>query len=130
MLNILQTLYKTQAAELREEVEDKGKGAAELEEERGSLAHQLQIALARADSEALARSIAEETIIDLEKEKTMRELELRDSQNRHRNDLDSKEFTLNNVSFKRIFLNFLLISFSLHVQSFDWLTAVCHASFL
>lgn len=96
-------MYKTQAAELREEVEDKGKGTAELEEERGSLAHQLQIALARADSEALARSIAEETIIDLEKEKTMRELELRDSQNRHRNDLDSKEFTLNNVSFKRIF---------------------------
>ncbi|XP_022180412.1 rho-associated protein kinase 2 isoform X1 [Myzus persicae] len=91
------TLYKTQAAELREEVEDRGKGAAELEEERGSLAHQLQIALARADSEALARSIAEETIIDLDKEKTMRELELRDSQNRHRNDLESKEFTLNNL---------------------------------
>lgn len=104
LLNIFQTLYKTQAAELREEVEDKGKGAAELEEERGSLAHQLQIALARADSEALARSIAEETIADLEKEKTMRELELRDSQNRHRNDLDSKEFTLNSVSFKQIII--------------------------
>lgn len=97
-------MYKTQAAELREEVEDKGKGAAELEEERGSLAHQLQIALARADSEALARSIAEETIIDLEKEKMMRELELRDSQSRHRNDLESKEFSLNNVSFKSIML--------------------------
>ncbi|XP_050529060.1 rho-associated protein kinase 1 isoform X3 [Daktulosphaira vitifoliae] len=91
------TLYKTQAAELREEVEDRGKGVAELEEERGSLAHQLQIALARADSEALARSIAEETIADLEKEKTLRELELRDSQSRHRNDLESKEFTLNNL---------------------------------
>lgn len=112
-------MYKTQAAELREEVEDKGKGTAELEEERGSLAHQLQIALARADSEALARSIAEETIIDLEKEKTMRELELRDSQNRHRNDLDSKEFTLNNVSFKRIFLNLVFNFLSWRLQFFN-----------
>lgn len=40
--------------------------------------HQLQIALARADSEALARSIAEETVADLEKEKTIKELEIND----------------------------------------------------
>lgn len=49
--------------------------------------HQLQIALARADSEALARSIAEETVADLEKEKTMKELELKDLVAKHRNEM-------------------------------------------
>ena len=51
-------LYKTQSNELREENEDKSRSCQELEDERSSLLHQLQIALARADSEALARSIA------------------------------------------------------------------------
>ena len=49
-----------------------------LEEEKQSVFHQLQLALARADSEALAKSIAEETVADLEKEKTMKELEIKD----------------------------------------------------
>lgn len=70
----------------------------ELEEERDSLAHQLQIALARADSEALARSIAEETVADLEKEKTMKELEHKDLLAKHRSELVNKEMVLNSVS--------------------------------
>lgn len=69
-----------------------------MEEERGSLAHQLQLALARADSEALARSIAEETVADLEKEKTMKELELKELMAKHRVDSASKEATITNVS--------------------------------
>ena len=73
-----------QAAEIKEELEEKQRTVQELEEERGSLAHQLQLALARADSEALARSIAEETVADLEKEKTMKELELKDLLGKHR----------------------------------------------
>lgn len=71
------TLYKTQATELREEVDEKTKQVVELEEERSSIAHQLQLSLARADSEALARAIAEETVAELEKEKTMKELEIK-----------------------------------------------------
>ena len=87
-------LYKTQSTEMREENEEKGHQLQELEEERGSLLHQLQIALARADSEALARSIAEETVADLEKEKTIKELEMKDLLSKHRNELSAKESTL------------------------------------
>lgn len=87
-------LYKTQSSELREEMEEKSRSIQDLEEERTSLFHQLQLALARADSEALARSIAEETVADLEKEKTMKELELKDLITKHRNDMTMKESAL------------------------------------
>ncbi|EEB18276.1 Rho-associated protein kinase, putative [Pediculus humanus corporis] len=89
------TLYKMQAAETKEELEEKQRNVQELEEERGSLTHQLQLALARADSEALARSVAEETVAELEKEKTMKELELKDLLVKHRTDQSNKEQTLN-----------------------------------
>ena len=71
------TLYKTQVTELREEVDEKTKQVSELEDERASITHQLQLSLARADSEALARAIAEETVAEMEKEKTMKELEIK-----------------------------------------------------
>ena len=54
-----------------------------MEEERSSIAHQLQLSLARADSEALARAIAEETVAELEKEKTMKELEIKGERTVH-----------------------------------------------
>lgn len=87
-------LYKTQSTELREENEEKARSLQEMEEERKSLLHQLQIALARADSEALARSIAEETVADLEKERTIKELEIKDIKAKHRNDLSAKDSAL------------------------------------
>lgn len=52
---VFSTLYKTHSNELKEELEEKSRHIQEMEEERESLVHQLQIALARADSEALAR---------------------------------------------------------------------------
>ncbi|XP_025829479.1 rho-associated protein kinase 2 isoform X2 [Agrilus planipennis] len=88
------TLYKTQTNELKEELEEKTRINKEFEEERASLKHQCQIALARADSEALARSIAEETIADLEKDRTMKELEMKDLVAKHRADLNTKEAQL------------------------------------
>jgi hypothetical protein len=75
------TLYKTQVTELREEADEKTKQVGELEDERASITHQLQLSLARADSEALARAIAEETVAEMEKEKTMKELEIKGMQN-------------------------------------------------
>lgn len=87
-------LYKTQSSELRDENEEKSRAVHELEEERSSLLHQLQLALARADSEALARSIAEETVADLEKEKTIKELELKDLLSKHRSDLAAKDSSM------------------------------------
>ncbi|CAH0556417.1 unnamed protein product [Brassicogethes aeneus] len=85
------TLYKTQTQELKEELDEKNRVNREFEEERASLKHQCQLALARADSEALARSIAEETIADLEKERTMKDLELKDIMTKYRNEINAKE---------------------------------------
>ncbi|XP_063903455.1 rho-associated protein kinase 2 isoform X2 [Zophobas morio] len=96
------TLYKTQTNELREELEEKTKTNKEFEEECASLKHQCQIAIARADSEALARSIAEETVADLEKEKTMKELELKDLLAKHRSELNSKEVAVNTLKDREV----------------------------
>ncbi|XP_034951660.1 rho-associated protein kinase 1 isoform X3 [Chelonus insularis] len=91
------TLYKTQTQELREELDEKTRLQQELEEERSSLVHQLQLSLARGDSEALARSIAEETVADLEKERTMKELEYKDGLVKHHHELTAKEQLLNRL---------------------------------
>ncbi|RZF38553.1 hypothetical protein LSTR_LSTR006148 [Laodelphax striatellus] len=88
------SLYKTQSEELKEEAEERSRCVLELEEERSSLAHQLQIALARADSEALARTIAEESLADIQKENTMKELELKDVHARHRADIAGLDSSL------------------------------------
>ncbi len=98
-------LYKTQSNELREELEDRTRQNQEVEEDRTSLLHQLQIAVARADSEALARSIAEETVADLEKEKTMKELELKDLISKHRSELTGKETALQALRDTEVELN-------------------------
>jgi hypothetical protein len=97
-------LYKTQTLELREEVEDKSRNMMQLEEERNSMAHQLQLTLARADAEALARSIAEETVADLEKDKTMKELELKDLLARHRTEIANRDANINAVRVIKLIL--------------------------
>uniref|UniRef100_A0AAQ4S1U0 non-specific serine/threonine protein kinase n=1 Tax=Gasterosteus aculeatus aculeatus TaxID=481459 RepID=A0AAQ4S1U0_GASAC len=98
------TLYKTQVRELKEECEEKNKlhkdaqqSLQELQEERDSLAAQLEITLTKADSEQLARSIAEEQYSDLEKEKIMKELELKEMMARHRQDLSEKDITIGSL---------------------------------
>lgn len=65
---------------------------------RDSLAAQLEITLTKADSEQLARSIAEEQYSDLEKEKIMKELELKEMMARHRQELGEKDITISSVS--------------------------------
>ncbi|KAM7334838.1 hypothetical protein ACRRTK_005315 [Alexandromys fortis] len=95
------TLYKTQVRELKEENEEKTKLCKELqqkkqdlEDERDSLAAQLEITLTKADSEQLARSIAEEQYSDLEKEKIMKELEIKEMMARHKQELTEKDATI------------------------------------
>ncbi|RUS78321.1 hypothetical protein EGW08_013925, partial [Elysia chlorotica] len=92
------SLYKTQVKELKEEVEEKIKQIQDLSsdtqnilQEKDSLGTQLQLALAKADSEQLARQIAEEQLSDVEKEKTMLELEIKELMSRHKNELNKKE---------------------------------------
>ncbi|XP_050982774.1 rho-associated protein kinase 2 isoform X2 [Labeo rohita] len=98
------TLYKTQVRELKEECEEKNKlykdmqqSLQELQEERDSLAAQLEITLTKADSEQLARSIAEEQYSDLEKEKIMKELEIKEMMARHRQELAEKDTTITSL---------------------------------
>nr|XP_012999912.1 rho-associated protein kinase 2 isoform X1 [Cavia porcellus] len=95
------TLYKTQVRELKEECEEKTKLCKELQQkkqefqdERDSLAAQLEITLTKADSEQLARSIAEEQYSDLEKEKIMKELEIKEMMARHKQELAEKDATI------------------------------------
>ncbi|KAM6972922.1 rho-associated protein kinase 2 [Aplochiton taeniatus] len=98
------TLYKTQVRELKEDCEERNKlykdmqqSLQELQEERDSLAAQLEITLTKADSEQLARSIAEEQYSDLEKEKIMKELELKEMMARHRQELAEKDITIGSL---------------------------------
>ncbi|KAM7395261.1 hypothetical protein PAMA_006836 [Pampus argenteus] len=98
------TLYKTQIRELKDECDEKNKlykeahqRLAEYEEERDSLTTQLEVSLTKADSEQLARSIAEEQYSDLEKEKIMKELEIKDMMARHRQELSDKEATISSL---------------------------------
>ncbi|XP_048830372.1 rho-associated protein kinase 2 [Brienomyrus brachyistius] len=98
------TLYKTQVRELKEECEEKNKlykdiqqSLQELQEERDSLAAQLEITLTKADSEQLARSIAEEQYSDLEKEKIMKELEIKEMMARHKQELGEKDTTISSL---------------------------------
>lgn len=72
---------------------------------RDSLAAQLEITLTKADSEQLARSIAEEQYSDLEKEKIMKELEIKEMMARHKQELTEKDATIASVS--RIFTSLL-----------------------
>uniref|UniRef100_A0AAY4A898 non-specific serine/threonine protein kinase n=1 Tax=Denticeps clupeoides TaxID=299321 RepID=A0AAY4A898_9TELE len=88
---LLVTLYKTQVRELKEECEEKNKLYKDMQD---SLAAQLEITLTKADSEQLARSIAEEQYSDLEKEKIMKELEIKEMMARHRQELSEKDITI------------------------------------
>lgn len=79
------------------------------------MAAQLEITLTKADSEQLARSIAEEQYSDLEKEKIMKELEIKEMMARHKQELTEKDATIASVS--KIFSSFLVLIKLLYHQS-------------
>ncbi|CAB1424559.1 unnamed protein product [Pleuronectes platessa] len=98
------TLYKTQIRELKDECNERNKMVkqaqqrlVEYQEERDSMTSQLEASLTKADSEQLARSIAEEQYSDLEKEKIMKELEIKDMMARHKQELSDKEATISSL---------------------------------
>lgn len=70
------TLYKTQAHELKEELDERGRTVQELEERRQVLSRELEMATVRAESLELHRSVLEDTAAGLEKDRAVRELEL------------------------------------------------------
>ncbi|XP_060947260.1 rho-associated protein kinase 2-like isoform X2 [Limanda limanda] len=97
-------LYKVQIRELKDDCNERNKmfkqaqqRLAEYQEERDSMTSQLEASLTKADSEQLARSIAEEQYSDLEKEKIMKELEIKDMMARHKQELGDKEATISSL---------------------------------
>lgn len=92
------TLYKTQMKESKEELEEKQKNMRDLTDERNNLSRQLELEVARSESESLARRIAEESIADLEKERTVRELEFQDIERRLKCDFLAKEAECNKLT--------------------------------
>ena len=65
---------------------------------RDNLAEQLQLALAKAESEHIALAIAEEQLADVEKEKTVLRLEIKELVSRHKIELAKKENLISTVS--------------------------------
>uniref|UniRef100_A0A3Q3VPA7 non-specific serine/threonine protein kinase n=1 Tax=Mola mola TaxID=94237 RepID=A0A3Q3VPA7_MOLML len=109
LLDMKQVLEK-QNQELRREKQETGGQLKELKDQleaehssppsslqRYSLTAQLEASLTKADSEQLARSIAEEQYSDLEKEKIMKELEIKDMMARHKQELRDKEATISSL---------------------------------
>ncbi|XP_070555597.1 rho-associated protein kinase 2-like isoform X2 [Ptychodera flava] len=91
------TLYKTQVREFKEEnderakqLQDKQDEISKLQNQRDSLMAQLELTLTKADSEQLARSIAEGQYADLEKEKTMMEMEMEQLKSNHKSEVNEK----------------------------------------
>ena len=80
-----------------------------------SIAAQLQLAVAKADSEQLARSIAEEQLSDVEKEKTMLELELKEAMSRLKNDITKKDMSISSVSTRLFELGPTVIIYPINI---------------
>ena len=88
------TLYKTQVKELQDEVDESKERLTELDRDLESVRMQLSQASTRVDTEARSRRVAEEDIAELEKEKMMIELELKDIGSKHKADARNLEMQL------------------------------------
>lgn len=65
---------------------------------RVNLTAQLELAIAKANSEEIARKLAEDQLSDVEKQKTMLDLEVKELISRHKSDLGKKEGVITSVS--------------------------------
>ncbi|XP_040567571.1 rho-associated protein kinase 1 isoform X1 [Lepeophtheirus salmonis] len=88
------TLYKTQVKELQDEIDEGEVRMKNIDAEKESLISQLKEAITRVDDEARARRIAEEDSGELEKEKMMIELELKEIVSKNKADARSLESQL------------------------------------
>ena len=108
------TLYKTQVRELTDEVDEAKEKTQELENEKKSLIEQMKIIASQAETEAMERRVIEQDLTDLEREKMMLELELKDSQSKNKvalRNLDMQAQTSKVIYFCSCFLIFLYFNF-------------------
>jgi Rho-associated protein kinase 2 len=97
-------LYKTQVRDLKEELDEKSQQCSSLETlvknleaERDSLSSQLSTERSRVEAEQVSHGILEEQRAELEKERTLIELELKDTLNRHKTEIGRKDALINNL---------------------------------
>ena len=108
------TLYKTQVRELTDEVDEAKEKTQELENEKKSLIEQMKIIASQAETEAMERRVIEQDLTDLEREKMMLELELKDSQSKNKvalRNLDMQAQTSKVIYFCSCFPIFSLLQF-------------------
>ena len=105
-------MYKTQVKELREELDEKSVMIAELEDGRNSLNSQMQAMSQKLETESAAIVKTEESVALLEKEKTMKELEIADLVSRHAQEISNKDNLISTVRIHLLFhFEFLLLLF-------------------
>lgn len=74
------------------------------------MSSQLEKVLTKADSEQLARSLAEEQYADLEKQKTILELEIKEIKAKHNGELSIKVAAVTEVFFTCMIIRLYVIS--------------------
>jgi len=108
---MFQSLYKNQSAKLKDEIKCYTQDMEHLGlaiKFTSSLCdictvdetcrRQLEQAKGQLESEQLARRIAEENVADIDKEKTMLELEIKQLMNRYKHEILNKDITIGMVS--------------------------------
>ena len=94
------TLYKTQVKELQEEIDEKTSEILDLAEAKSSLNQQLQSTLQRLDAESAAKTSAHETIAELEKDRTVKELEYTDTLAKFNQEINNKDSVISTLQEK------------------------------
>ena len=90
-------LYKTQVRELQEEVDEGKTKIEELLIDRKEIESKLNSVLMRTEQESMSKALIDQKMGELEKEKTMRELEVKEILTKHRSELRNMEMQLSTM---------------------------------
>ena len=90
-------LYKTQVRELQEEVDEGRARIDELVIEKNEVESKLSSVMMRNEQESMSKAIIDQQMGELEKEKMMRELEVKEVMAKHRSELRNMEMQLSTM---------------------------------
>ena len=90
-------LYKTQVRELQEEVDEGKTKIEELLIDRKEIESKLSNVMMRTEQESMSKALIDQKMGEMEKEKTMRELEVKELMSKHRSELRNMEMQLSTL---------------------------------
>ena len=90
-------LYKTQVRELQEEVDEGKTKVEELLMDRNEIESKLNNVLMRNEQESMSKALIDQKIGEMEKDKMMRELEVKELMSKHRSELRNLEMQLSTM---------------------------------